>query len=92
MKLNEQGIKKTKDTSKHPRKVISTPDWLIAAIRKNKKAWTVFDKFSPSHKKDYVEWITEAKTEETREKRLEQALEWMAEGKPRNWKYMKEYR
>jgi uncharacterized protein YdeI (YjbR/CyaY-like superfamily) len=92
MKLNEQGIKKTKEASKHPRIEITTPDWLIAAIRKNKKAWSVFDKFSPSHKKDYVEWITEAKTEETREKRLLQALEWMAEGKPRNWKYMKEYR
>lgn len=92
MKLNEEGVKKTKEVAKHPKKEIVTPDWLITAIRKNKKAWTCFEKFSPSNQKDYVEWITEAKTEETRNKRLKQALEWMSEGKPRNWKYMKEYK
>jgi bacteriocin resistance YdeI/OmpD-like protein len=46
------------------------------------------DKFSPSHRREYIEWLTEAKTEATRAKRLATALEWMAEGKPRNWKYM----
>ena len=44
--------------------------------------------FSPSNKREYIDWITEAKTEATRTKRLATAVEWMAEGKPRNWKYM----
>jgi uncharacterized protein YdeI (YjbR/CyaY-like superfamily) len=48
-----------------------------------------FNAFSPSNKKEYVMWVTEAKTEATREKRLETAVEWMAEGKIRNWKYVK---
>ena len=46
-----------------------------------------FDAFAPSHKREYIEWITEAKREETRAKRLAQAVEWMAEGKRRHWKY-----
>jgi uncharacterized protein YdeI (YjbR/CyaY-like superfamily) len=46
------------------------------------------DAFSPSHKREYVQWITEAKSEDTRKRRLSQAVEWMSEGKPRNWKYM----
>jgi uncharacterized protein YdeI (YjbR/CyaY-like superfamily) len=57
------------------------------ALIKNKKAKSAFDAFSPSHRREYVEWITEAKTDATRDRRLEQALEWMAEGKSRNWKY-----
>lgn len=44
--------------------------------------------FSPSHKREYVEWVTEAKSEETRNRRLVHAVEWMAQGKPRNWKYL----
>jgi len=47
-----------------------------------------FDAFPPSQQRDYVEWIAEAKRDETRERRIAQALEWLAEGKPRNWKYM----
>jgi len=47
-----------------------------------------FDNFSYSHKKEYVEWITEAKTEATRQRRLATSVEWLAEGKARNWKYM----
>jgi uncharacterized protein YdeI (YjbR/CyaY-like superfamily) len=46
-----------------------------------------FNNFSPSQKKEYIEWITEAKTEATREKRLKTAVEWISEGKHRNWKY-----
>jgi uncharacterized protein YdeI (YjbR/CyaY-like superfamily) len=61
----------------------------LTALKKNKKALLTFEAFSPSNKRDYIEWLTEAKTEATREKRLAQAIEWMAEGKPRNWKYMK---
>jgi len=47
----------------------------------------VFEQFAPSHRKEYLEWISEAKREETRTKRIEQAIAWMAEGKPRHWKY-----
>lgn len=60
---------------------------LAAAFRKNAKAKATFDALSPSQQREYVEWITEAKREETRRSRLEQAIQWMAEGKPRNWKY-----
>ncbi|MFI5263771.1 MAG: YdeI family protein [Candidatus Kapaibacterium sp.] len=56
---------------------------------KKQKAQAAFDAFPPSHRKEYTLWIEEAKTEETRSKRLAQAMEWIAEGKSRNWKYMK---
>ena len=58
-----------------------------AALKKDKKAAAVFDKFSASCKREYIEWITEAKREETRDKRIAQAIEWIAEGKQRSWKY-----
>ena len=58
-----------------------------AALKKNKKAAAVFEAFSPSCKREYVDWIAEAKREETRDKRIAQAVEWIAEGKQRNWKY-----
>ena len=58
-----------------------------AALKKNKKASAVFEAFSPSCKREYEEWIAEAKREETRDKRIAQAVEWIAEGKQRNWKY-----
>jgi uncharacterized protein YdeI (YjbR/CyaY-like superfamily) len=58
-------------------------------LKNNTKALATFEGFSYSNKKDYVEWVTEAKTEETRSKRLATALEWMAEGKVRNWKYLR---
>ena len=64
------------------------PDYLTAALKKHKVAKKNFENFSYSHKKEYIEWLTEAKREETRQKRLETALGWIAEGKPRNWKYM----
>ena len=59
----------------------------MTALKKHKNALATFDAFSPSKKKEYVEWYVEAKAEATREKRLAQAIEWMAEGKARNWKY-----
>ncbi len=66
---------------------MTVPDYLTAALKKNKKALAAFEAFSYSHKKEYVEWITEAKREETRQKRIETMLIWLAEGKSRNWKY-----
>jgi uncharacterized protein YdeI (YjbR/CyaY-like superfamily) len=58
-----------------------------AVLKKNRKASAVFEAFSASCKREYVEWIAEAKREETRDKRIAQAVEWIAEGKQRNWKY-----
>ena len=65
------------------------PDILVTALKKNKAAQATFENFPSSCKKEYVEWITEAKTEPTREKRLATTMEWLAEGKKRNWKYEK---
>jgi uncharacterized protein YdeI (YjbR/CyaY-like superfamily) len=63
------------------------PAELAAALKKNKLAAKVFEGFSPSCKREYVDWVAEAKREETKMKRVAQAVEWMAEGKSRNWKY-----
>jgi uncharacterized protein YdeI (YjbR/CyaY-like superfamily) len=82
--LNEQGIKVPK---KAPRKEVDVPDYFLAAIKKNAKALATFEAFSPSCKREYVEWVTEAKQETTRQKRLATTVEWLAEGKSRNWKY-----
>jgi len=87
MKLNDEGIKVEKKPK--PKKELVIPKELLTAIGKNKKAKETFENFSPSNKREYVEWITEAKTEETRKKRLVTAVKWMSEGKPRLWKYMK---
>jgi uncharacterized protein YdeI (YjbR/CyaY-like superfamily) len=87
-KLNDDGVKSpTRAKPKTPRE-LHVPDDLAIALKRNKAAQATFDRFSPSNKREYVDWITEAKTEATRNKRLETAIEWMAEGKPRNWKYM----
>jgi len=48
-----------------------------------------FDTFSPSHRKEYISWINEAKTEDTKLKRIKTMMEWLLEGKSRNWKYEK---
>ncbi len=64
-----------------------TPDELAAALAGNEAARRAFEAFAPSHRREYIEWIAEAKREETRAKRVAQALEWLAEGKQRNWKY-----
>jgi uncharacterized protein YdeI (YjbR/CyaY-like superfamily) len=72
-----------------PRKELVVPDYFVRALKTNKKALTTFENFSPSHKREYVEWITGAKREETRNKRLQTALQWMAEGKSQYWQYQK---
>jgi hypothetical protein len=88
MKLNDSGVKSpTRSKPKAPKEVV-VPDDLRNALQKNKKALATFEKFPPSQKREYIEWITEAKTDATRTRRLETAIEWMAEGKVRNWKYM----
>jgi uncharacterized protein YdeI (YjbR/CyaY-like superfamily) len=88
MKLNDEGVKSpVRSKPKEPRAIV-VPDDLAAALRANTRAQATFDAFSPSNKREYIEWITEAKAEATRSRRLATAIEWMAEGKPRNWKYM----
>lgn len=82
----DAGIKPTR-TKTAPRAPIAMPDDFAAALKKHKKAQTAFDDFSPSHRREYLEWITEAKQDATRERRIATALEWLAEGKSRNWKY-----
>jgi hypothetical protein len=67
--------------------VPATPPDLAAALKKNKAAQKAFDGFPPSHRREYIEWITEAKREETRQKRITTTVEWLVEGKSRNWKY-----
>lgn len=92
VKLNEGGVptpNRGKDAPARKQGPLRTPPSLAKALARNAKAKATYEGFSPSHKREYVEWISEAKTEETRDRRIEQALGWMAEGKPRNWKYMK---
>ena len=88
MQLNEEGVSVRRAQPKrgHARD-IEVPDDLAAALRKNRKARATFEAFSPSCKREYVDWIVEAKREETRQRRLETAVEQMAEGKARHWKY-----
>jgi uncharacterized protein YdeI (YjbR/CyaY-like superfamily) len=87
-KLNDEGVK-LPPKEKKPKAPLKVPPYFVTALKKNKKALNTFENFSYSNKKEYVQWITEAKTEATREQRLETAVEWMAEGKVRNWKYLR---
>jgi hypothetical protein len=89
IRLNEEGVKIEKSPSRRSAKPVEVPDDLTAALKKNKKAAATFEAFSPSHRREYIEWITEAKQDATRKKRLEQTVDWLADGKARNWKYMK---
>lgn len=89
VRLNDAGTRLPSKPRSKEKKELVVPDYVMAALKKNKKALTTFENFSYSYKKEYVEWITEAKGEETRNKRLTTAIAWMAEGKPRHWKYIK---
>jgi len=85
-KLNDDGVK-VERKAPAAKKELATPAELITALSKSKKAKAAFEKLSPSHKREYVEWITEAKREETKTKRVATTLEWLEEGKSLNWKY-----
>ncbi|HEY0141865.1 MAG TPA: YdeI/OmpD-associated family protein [Thermoanaerobaculia bacterium] len=86
LNLDQVKVPRPKREARPPAEV---PDDLAGELKKNKKAREVFDAFPPSHRHEYIAWITEAKQPATRQKRLAQAIEWMAEGKQRNWKYVK---
>lgn len=70
-----------------PKVAAATPEELSAALADNEAARRTFEAFAPSHRREYINWIAEAKRDETRAKRVAQAIEWLAEGKKRNWKY-----
>ena len=73
--------------AKPPKPPLEPPPEFLAALEKNRSAVKAFGAFSPSCKREYVEWITEAKRPETRDRRIAQSVEWISEGKQRNWKY-----
>lgn len=88
-KLNEDGVKLPAKTKLAATTMVATPDYFFKELKKNKKALAIFEAFAPSHRKEYNQWVIDAKTEETRNRRIAQAIEWIAEGKGRNWKYEK---
>ena len=85
--LNEAGAKRSRPQLRTKQK-LSVPADLNAALKKNAKARKTFENFSYSQRKEYVQWITDAKREETRKRRLQTAIQWLAQGKPQNWKYL----
>jgi uncharacterized protein YdeI (YjbR/CyaY-like superfamily) len=85
--LNARGVKRPARRKPAGTRRLEVPAYVLAALRRNPKARATFDGFSDTNRKDYVDWVTEAKGEETRKRRLETAVAWMAEGKPRNWRY-----
>jgi uncharacterized protein YdeI (YjbR/CyaY-like superfamily) len=88
VRLNDDGIQRKRPKPAAKKKLTVPPDF-VAGMKKNRRALETFQGFSYSHKKEYVEWITEAKRPETRAKRVETSIAWLAVGKSRNWKYVK---
>ncbi|MRW92837.1 hypothetical protein GJ699_22825 [Duganella sp. FT80W] len=89
MKLNDDGVAAPARAKPAKPRVLEIPDDLNAALDAVPAAREHFDSFTPSKQRDYADWLNEAKTEATRTRRREQAVEWIAEGKSRNWKYEK---
>ncbi len=85
--LNETGVKPARVTKAKPKGPPEVPDDLATALRKNRKALANFTAMSGSHQREYTEWLTGAKREETRAKRLATAIDWIAQGKSKEWKY-----
>ncbi|WP_316803859.1 YdeI/OmpD-associated family protein [Pedobacter nototheniae] len=88
IQLNEEG-KKLPPKPKTIKTEVIVPQYFLEELQKDPVALSVFQNFSPSNKKEYVAWLEEAKTETTKQKRLETAVEWIGEGKTRMWKYKK---
>jgi len=88
--LNDAGIKvPTRPKARKERAPLKVPADLTSALKRNKKAQSVFDALSYSHKKEYVDWLNEAKRDETRQKRMSTTLKQLAEGKSLHWKYQR---
>lgn len=86
MDLNDRGVKAVKKKTA-PRKPVRMPRELVAALRMNPKARTTFEGFSPSHRREYVEWLAGAKRPETKARRLASTLASLARGKSLNSQY-----
>jgi uncharacterized protein YdeI (YjbR/CyaY-like superfamily) len=84
---NERGEKPKRVPKHEPKPMPKMPADFAAALAKSPKAKATFEAFSPSHRREYLEWITEAKREETRASRLATSIDWLSEGKSRMWKY-----
>ncbi len=87
--LNEQGVATPRSRPRAPRPAPKVPPDLAAALGVSRKAAATFEGFSPTNRREYLEWIAEAKGAETRRRRIATAVAWMAQGKPRNWKYQR---
>ena len=85
--MNEAGTRNTAKKPATPKPTPVAPVELLTALDVVPVARASWDGFPPSHRREYIQWILEAKSPETRQRRVEQAVAWMAEGKPRNWKY-----
>jgi uncharacterized protein YdeI (YjbR/CyaY-like superfamily) len=85
--LNESGVKLPRAASPKPKAPLEVPADLAAALRANRVAQTNFDAMSPSHRREYIEWLVDAKRDDTRSKRLATAIEWIEEGKTKEWRY-----
>jgi uncharacterized protein YdeI (YjbR/CyaY-like superfamily) len=88
-RLNEDGVKPPPKARVDASRSVRAPADLLAALRNNARARAAYDQLSPSHKREYIEWITEAQRDETRRRRVATAVEWIAEGRIRNWKYVR---
>jgi len=88
-RLNDENIKLPQIVKEKNSKELVVPECLLQALKENPLAAETWDKFAYSHRKEYVNWINEAKTEATRDKRLLTTIEWLAEGKTQMWKYSK---
>ena len=86
--LKDKGIS-VPSRKRTKRKPVPMPRYFSNALARNAKARNTFEDLSPSGKREYVEWLVSAKREETRDKRLNTAVEWLSQGKPHNWRYMK---
>jgi uncharacterized protein YdeI (YjbR/CyaY-like superfamily) len=89
MALLEKGAKLSRPKADNKAVVAEMPDYFTAALKTNPTARGYFAAFSPSAKKEYIQWLTEAKTAVTRNKRLATAIDWIADGKTRQWKYQR---
>ena len=85
-RLNDDGVKLVR-RPRAPKPMPRAPAAFFAALRVNATAKATYDGFSASHRREYLEWITDAKTDATRDRRIATAVEWLAGGKSRNWKY-----
>ena len=88
VRLKDARVKTPRRTAaKPPRAEVAVPEMLARALASHDAPRAAFERLAPSQRREYAEWVAEAKTDATRARRVATALEWIAEGKSRNWKY-----